>query len=960
MPGVTAILVARDGGDTAERALENQTRRPDSVVMVAAGSSLHRIVGGLPAAPDEWLWMLPADAVPEPDALARLLAAVEVAPSVVIAGPKLVDPEDRGMLRSFGESVTRYGSTMPLADDELDQSQHDSDDDVLGVVLPGMLIRRSMWDLLGGPDPGLPTYDAGLDLSIRARLAGGRVVRVAGARVAVAAGAQDFARRRALSPGAQERARRVAHLHRRLAYAPGGAVAFHWLALLPLALVRSIGLALGKRPGAIPGELAASVAAIFDGSVPAARAAIRRTRRAGWAALAPLRIAPDVVRERRASTRDRAHAASGTPDLVRAGFFPGGLAVTVVAAVLGVVLGIRLLGSNALTGGGLLPLAGDVGSLWPNLGWGDAGGLGRDGLGLVGPADPFSAVLAVLGSLTPWNPSFALVLLWIVAPPLAALAAWWCATRLSSRAWPPVLAAALWALAPPFLAAMIDGRPAAVLVHVLLPWLVLAVLDAPRSWSAAGAAGLLFAAVGASAPVLMPALLAGTVIWALAHPRAIPRLLAIPLPALALFAPLIAAQVARGTPLGLFADPGVQLPYAPPSGWQLLLGSPSSSTDGWQRLVEMLGLPAALGTPASIALLAPLAAIVILALFLPGSRRTLPAAAVALAGLLTAVVAAHLAPATSGADAVAIWPGSGLSLYWAGLLGVVAVSMAALRRAAVAAGIALLLSAAAAVAPSLVTLAGGTGSVAPGDGHTLPAIVAAEAIDDPGLGTLVLTPQADGSLAATVVRGSGARLDTASTFAVTRSEPSAEQRDLAELAGNLASRGGFDPEPVLERLGIEFVVLPPARLTLPDGEAGAIRERAAEALDAQPALEAVGDTERGSLWRFPKHEATAVSAASSTFGVPILVAQGVIIGFTVLLALPTGLRRRRRPEGDDDHETDPDLGDGLDGDGFEADGFDDDFDAPTFDASTLGSEYGSEYGSGYSGGSENQGGADRG
>ena len=177
MPGVTAILVARDGGDIAERALEAQTRRPDAVITVSAGSSLTRAVAGVPASPTaDWLWLVPGDAAPEPDALARLLAAVEVAPSVVIAGPKLVDRDDRALLRSFGESVTQYGTTVPLAADELDQSQHDVDDDVLGVALPGMLIRRAMWDLLGGPDPGLPTVDAGLDLSIRARLAGGRVM----------------------------------------------------------------------------------------------------------------------------------------------------------------------------------------------------------------------------------------------------------------------------------------------------------------------------------------------------------------------------------------------------------------------------------------------------------------------------------------------------------------------------------------------------------------------------------------------------------------------------------------------------------------------------------------------------------------------------------------------------------------------------------------------------------------
>lgn len=914
MPGVTAILVARDGGDTAEHALETQTRRPDAVVAVPAGSSLARAVAGVPvSASSDWLWLVPGDAVPEPDALARLLAAVEVAPSVVIAGPKLVDHDDRALLRSFGESVTQYGTTVPLAADELDQSQHDVENDVLGVALPGMLIRRAMWDLLGGPDPGLPTVDAGLDLSIRARLAGGRVVRVAGARVAVGESAQEFARRRPLPAAGRHHARRAAQLHRRLAYAPGAALPVHWLSLLPLALVRILGLLLGKRPAAIPGEVTAALAATFDGSVPAARRAIRRSRRVGWAALAPLRIPPDVVRERRASARDREYARSGMPDLVRAGFLPGGLAITTIAAGIGAVLSLRVIGAGALSGGGLIPLAAEPGTLWAGLDWGL-----RDGGSLQGPADPFHAVLAVLGSLTPWNPSLALVALWVIAVPLAALGAWWCATRLSARTWPPVLAAALWMLAPPFLAALIEGRPAAVLVHVLLPWLLLAVLEAPRTWSAAGAAGLLFAAVGASSPVLIPVLLIAVVLWAVAHPRALLRVLAIPLPALALAAPLIAAQVARGTPLGLLADPGLTAASTAPSGWHLLLGSPSAGVGGWVPFIDSLGLPALVATPASIGLLAPLAAVVLLALFLPGARRAVPAAVLALGGLLTAVAAAHLTPATSGASAVTVWPGTGLSLYWAGLIAAVVVGLTALGRHAIAVGITVLLSAALAVAPSLVVLATGAGAVVAGDGRTLPAIVAAEAAGDPHLGTLVLRPLEDGSLGASIDRGAGTTLDETSTYAATRPAADEAQRELAELAGNLASRGGYDPAPLLSRLGIEFVVLTPAAV---GGEQ--VRERAAEALDAQPALEAVGDTGRGSLWRYPDHEPVVASEGSSPFGTLAAAVQTVVVGFTVLLALPTGRRRRRigpgeQADADDEHD------EGFDSASFDDDGFGDD------------------------------------
>lgn len=897
MPGVTAILVAREGGTAAERALERQTRRPDAVVHVAAGASVARVVQGLAANDGEWLWLLPGDAEPEPDALSRMLAALEIAPSVVIAGPKLVAADDRAVLRSFGESLTRYGTTVPLADDELDQSQHDVDDDVLGVVLPGMLIRRATWDLLGGPDRGLPTVDAGLDLSVRARLAGGRVIRVAGARVAVPEGVQDFLRRKPHGPSARERVRRTAQLHRRMVYAPAAAVPLHWLSLLPLALLRALGLLLGKRPGAIPGEIGSAVVAIFDGSVPAARSSLRRTRRVGWPALLPLRIPPDVVRERRATARDRALASSGLPDLVRAHFLPGGLAVTVVAAALGVVLALPVLGAVALAGGALLPLSPDLATLWSGLGW-----TARDGLDLAGPADPFHAVLALLGTLTPWNPSTSLVLLWIAAPPLAALAAWWCATRLSTRAWPPVLAAALWVLAPPFLAALVEGRPAAVLVHVLLPWLVLAVLGAPRSWSAAGAAALLMSAVVACAPVLGPVLLAATVVWAFAHPRAVVRLLAIPLPALVLAAPLVAAQVARGTPFGVLADPGAAVATTPATGWQLLLGSPSPG--GWPQLIETLGLPGFVATPAAIALLAPLAAVALLALFLPGASRAVPATIVALGGLVTAVAAAHLAPATSGSLSIGIWPGTGLSLYWAGLVGAVVVALGALRRVAVVVGTAVLLSAAVAVAPSLVTLATGAGRVVAGDGRVLPAIVAAESVDDPGLGTLVLRPQADGSLAATVERGAGTTLDRTSTFAATRPEPSAAQHELAELAGNLASRGGFDPAPVLDRYGIEFVVLTPA----PARSADDIRERAGEALDAQAALVAVGDTARGSLWRYGAHEPVPVLDDAGPLTTLTLAGQAAVFGFAVLLALPTGRRRRivAGPVGDVDDRLEPD------------------------------------------------------
>src|SRR5262249_51101686 len=157
-----------------------------------------------------------------------------------------------------------------------------------------------------------------------------------------------------------------------------------------------------------------------------------------------------------------------------------------------------------------------------------------------------------------------------------------------------------------------------VLVHVTLPFLVLAGIEARRSWSAAATASLLFAVVVAASPVMAPVLAALLVVWAVVNPRAIVRILGIVLPAAALFAPLVIWQLRHGSLLALLADPGPAIPSAAPSGWLLLLGHPSATDDRWGAVGAALGLP--LATLAPAVLLAPLALFALLAVFLPGAR----------------------------------------------------------------------------------------------------------------------------------------------------------------------------------------------------------------------------------------------------------------------------------------------------------------------------------------------------
>ncbi len=878
---VTAILVARNGGQYLERtiaALRSQTRIPDALVVVDAGSTdgtadllmsaaptqfvTARRAGfgaavaeSLSAADGDWLWLLAADNAPAPDALAQLLGAVEIAPSVAIAGPKLMRWDQPDTIAAFGESMTSRGASVQLVSNELDQAQHDRGSDLLAVAAGGMLVRRSVFAALGGFDPGLATVDAALDLCVRARLAGHRVIAVPAARVASDAQPPRFT------------AVRAAQLHRRLVYAPGIAVPLHWISLVPIAFARILWQLAAKRPGRIPGELSSALGTAFSPRVGAARRSFARTRTLGWAAIAPLRVQPGQARELAAN---RAAVATGEAEtvLARPGFFAAGGAWTVILlAAVGVLAFGSYLNATALAGGSLAPLSASVGDLWSN----------------PASADPFSWVLAVLGTLTFWSPSSSVVVLYLLAIPLAGLAAWACAARFSTRGWAPAVAAVLWALAPPFLASLHGGHLGASIAHLALPWLVLATVNAARSWSAAGAAALLFAVTVASAPVLGPVLLVGWLAWAIANPRSLYRTWVIPVATAVLFAPLVAAQVARGSAIAILADPGVPSLFGAASGWQLALGAPAGGSNGWGALATSLGLPPATTLVIVAALLAPLAALAVLSVFLPGSRRAIPLLAVALLGFVTAVASAHLELSHVGSATTPIWPGAGLSVYWLGLVGAAVVALEALASAVVLPALLAVIGSVALAAPLIVAPLLGTATVTETNGRMLPAFVTAQATTEADVGTLELTAQPDGSLAAVVHRGAGTALDEQSTLAAT--DASEIEGDLATLAGNLAARSGFDAAAALEKAGISFVLVAEAQ----PGAAATARTRAADALDSNALFVAVGQTDFGYLWRYT---GAADGIAPETAPAGQLIALGLVFGAAALLAIPTGTRRR--------------------------------------------------------------------
>ncbi|MDN3443515.1 glycosyltransferase [Microbacterium sp. APC 3901] len=916
---VHAIIVARPGSSARAQllrtldALRSQTTPPAAITLVMCGDAASARESGAIASSVEGIiqargstsfadavelarprvlegsavWLLAHDTAPHERALERLVGTLERSPSAAIVAPKLVQTDNDREIVSLGLSMTTLGRAVELAAGELDQGQHDGSDDALGADIRGMLIRSEVRDALR-PDPALAGADQGLDLGVRARLGGGRVVLAPSARVSVSPdgpGALPTAR------GRRAFATRLAQLHRRLVYAPAIAVPFHWLSLLPLALWRSMTDLVSKRPEAVAPEWAAAVTAMFRfGAIARSRARIRSFRTSSWSSIAPLRVSSSDLRRR----LDDGHGSEGgAASELR--FFSGGGAWAVLGAlVVSLATFTMVLAWPVLGGGALLPMRETVGALWSDAAWG-LRGLGVD---VVGPADPFAGVLAVLGSLWPGAPSFSLVLLWVLALPLAVLGGWFAATRVTDRAGLRIFAGIVWALAPTFLTALVDGRPAGVLVHLLLPWLFHAAAVSHRSWGAAGAASILFAAVAACAPSLAPALL---LLWVVAlgitlsgaRIRGAVRLLWVPVPAVALFAPLVLWQLSRGDLLSVLADPGAVWNGPQATGdaagrLALATGFPTSDMAGW---ASWLGVEVA---PWVGVLLAPLALLALASSVAPRWRAGVTLLVVALAGLATAFLAVGIAVSFAQGVPVAIWPGSGLSLAWVGVTGAALVTLdtaLSMPRVRVLSAAVAALSIAVCAVPALAAFHADSSQLRDGPASTLPAYVAAQAGADRQTGTLVLTPQNDGGLATEVAWGGSETLSAQTTILSTATEM--RGADLTTLAVDLLSARDFDAADELGNTGISYVLV--AQVSGEESDrARSLRTAAVTSLDQRAGFVQAGSTDRGVLYRLEAEASPRdpLSSAQQATARLVITIQLVLVLAALLLSVPTRASRR--------------------------------------------------------------------
>ncbi|MFF1884005.1 glycosyltransferase [Pseudarthrobacter sp. NPDC058196] len=769
-------MVARNGSAYLPRtlsALAGQTRPVDHAIGVDAGSTddshsllreslgdagvlaYPRTKGGMGAAISaglsrlvppagagsfdrtEWIWLLHDDAAPAPDALAELLGAVERAPSVTVAGCKQLDWHSPRRLIDVGLSTSRWAERLTLIDaDEMDQGQYDGRTDTFAVNSAGMLVRRDIWEQLGGFDPALPGSGDDVDFCWRNRLAGHRVVVVPAARMFHVAH-----RPHALGNPA---AARKAQVHLRLKHSPLWMVPVHGLGALLGSLFKLVLSIVVKDPGHGISQLVATCAALGrPRAVAKARRAAKRTRRIRRSVIRKLQTPRrEVWSHRRSLMEALGSDGSGADHLVqdplahqptgdaaddfaalatakRGWVGNGALAAVIIASIASLLALTGLFRANAVTGGGLIPVSAGLGDIWHNAsGWWIS-----LGAGLPGHGDPFDYVLWIIGVLGGGDANPAMAWLLLLGAPLSGLTAWFAAGGLTTRRRLRLAAAIFWAAAPALQVALNQGRAGALIAHIMIPLVVLGLLratgsavghgsfssEAPAdgrpadqplakpgvngmpSWTASAAAGLALAVSTASAPsLLVPAVvlivLCGimlgrrgrTVWWAL-------------LPSAALFAPFALSTIDR--PRALLADPGLPLGFDAAPLWQQILGQPLAfePAGGLQGLGLFAGGPVPWALLLALFIAVPVLLVAIVGLFVPG--RPVRAArwfwVAALVSLACGWLTSHVATGINADSLVTPFPGPAVSaasfaLLSAAVLGAGQVMSAVDSRSAVA------------------------------------------------------------------------------------------------------------------------------------------------------------------------------------------------------------------------------------------------------------------------------------
>ncbi|MER5891001.1 glycosyltransferase [Streptomyces sp. NPDC001941] len=832
--------------------------------------------------PVQWLWLLHDDCAPEPDALAELLRVADSDPHAAVIGPKLRGWYDRKQLLEVGVSIAHSGRRWTGLDRrEQDQGQHDQVRTVLSVSTAGMLVRRDVYEQLGGFDRGLPLMRDDVDLCWRAHAAGHRVLV---APDAVLRHAEAAARERrsidcaGRSVAGAHRVDKAGAVYTLLANARGAALPYILLRLVVGTLLRTLGYLVGKAPGQAVDEVTGLFTTLLrPGRVLAARRARGRSAvepgelrplfpPPGATVRATLEQAVSGFSRSEADTGSRHGAVESGPGGDDADFLeieqfarlkkiarkPGPVLFALLLLV-SLVACRGLFGGGALAGGALLPAPDTVSELWGRY----ADSWHALGTGGTQTAPPYLAVIAALSALFLGSTGFALTVLLVCSVPLAGFTAYFAARPLVEsrllRAW----AAIAYALLPAATGALATGRLGTAVLAVLLPLIVRSGVaayglrgDARGSWRATWAYTFLLTVTMAFTPVVWPlAVVLGLAALVLRRDE------------LTAYGTRLLAQL--GTPLLVLAPWSLSLLTSPS---RLFREAGADLGSGAATPLDLLGISPG-GPRAAGGLL--LAGIVLAALgaLLRGERQF--AIRTAWAGALVGLVFAVLTN-DSG------WAGPATLVYGVALLtaAVLGAEGGRTRVAAQSFGwrqpVAALIALAAAVGPVVSAvgwmIGGAAGPLERRDPVQVPAFVAEESGTRDQPRTLVLGGSSPAQVSYTLVRGSGGRLGDAELTAAGGSDPR-----LDKVVAHLVAGSGADQTDQLSGFAIRYVLV---RDDAP--------RQTGRVLDATPGLSRLSQLDGSALWRVDRQVARAMIVAPGGGKEPVAVAAGPVEAHTTI------------------------------------------------------------------------------
>ncbi|MFE1909026.1 glycosyltransferase family 2 protein [Streptomyces gardneri] len=857
--------------------------------------------------PVQWLWLLHDDCAPEPGALAELLRVADSDAYAAVIGPKLRGWYDRKQLLEVGVSIAHSGRRWTGLDRrEQDQGQHDQIRPVLSVSTAGMLIRRDVFEELGGFDRRLPLMRDDVDLCWRAHSAGHRVLVAPDAvlRHAEASARErrtvDCAGRTAASPHRVDKAGAVYAL---LANTRGRALPYVFVRLVLSTLVRTLASLVGKVPGQAVDEVTGLLATLLR---PEKILAARKRRKNAAVAAGELRpLFPPPGATVRAAVEQLAANVGGTEadaggsrhGVVESG--PGGddadfleieqfarlkkIARKPGPVLFGLLLLISLVAcrnlfaGGSLAGGALLPAPDTVSGLWSKY----ADAWHAIGTGGTQTAPPYLAVLAALSALFLGSTATALTVLLVCSVPLAGFTAYFAARPIVEsrllRAW----GAVAYAFLPAATGALATGRLGTAVLAILLPLIARAAVSAHGfnrpdrgSWRATWAYAFLLTFATAFTPIVWPlAVLLGIGVLVV-HRSDITAyglrfLAAVGTPILAL-APWSLSLLTE--PAAFLREAGLDVRTGTATALDLLATSPGGpGTTGGLLLIGLV--------------LAALAGL------LHEERRfaVLAAWTAALAGLL-------LAALSNGADGTG-WAGPATLVYGAALIaaGMIGAEGGRTRVAAHGFGwrqpVAALIALACAVGPAVAAagwmIGGADGPLTRRDPVQVPAFVAEESGTRDQPRTLVLGGTSPGEVTYTLVRGSGARLGDGELSEAAETDPR-----LDEVVAHLVAGSGADQTQELSGYAIRYVLV----------RDGAPRQMG-RVLDATPGLSRLSQLDGSALWRVDRDiarimivppaakagaDAATEDGAKEGAAKPVAVAAGPVEAHTEIPTGPAG------------------------------------------------------------------------